>query len=234
MDMDVMFNLHRIKSKIASPPVPETASASSSGLRTKSRDSRQPSESDGVAPSGELIMRKGGEIVFDNVTFGYSEDRPILRGISFTIPAGKRVAFVGTSGSGEFYDPISGTISIDSQDIRSVNVDSLRRHIAVVPQDTILFNQSIFYNIAYGRPDASKEQVYEAAKRAAIHDVIVDKFPKGYDTPVGERGLMVSGGEKQRVQLARVFLKDSPIVLFDEATSALDQTTETAILNTIR
>nr|KAJ3419422.1 Iron-sulfur clusters transporter atm1, mitochondrial [Polyrhizophydium stewartii] len=217
MDMDVMFRLLRIESKI--------------------QDAKT------TAPPSDLVLTRGGEIVFDNVKFGYTPDRPILNGISFTIGAGKRVAFVGLSGCGKstilrllfrFYDPESGAIAIDGQDLRAVKLDSLRRQLGVVPQDTILFNQTIFYNIAYGRPDATPEEVHAAARRAALHDVIVGRFPEGYQTRVGERGLMISGGEKQRVQLARLFLKDPPIMMFDEATSALDQATETAIMQTTR
>ena len=213
IDMDVMFALHRIKSKIAD------------------------------SPHAKPLCLTAGEIKFDRVSFGYIPARPILTDLSFTIPAGSRVGFVGPSGCGKstllklifrFFDPTSGSIAIDGQDVSSVQLASLRSCIAVVPQDTILFNQSIYYNIAYGRPEALKHHVHEAAKKALIHDTITTKFPEGYETRVGERGLMVSGGEKQRVQLARVFLKDAPIILFDEATSALDQATETSIMNTTR
>eukprot|EP00249_Psilotum_nudum_P019399 c27231_g1_i1 orf=391-2952(+) len=183
-----------------------------------------------------------GTIQFEDVHFGYLPDRPILAGASFEVPGGKSVAIVGTSGSGKstilrllyhFYDCSSGSVKIDGQDIKDVTLESLRHSIAVVPQDTVLFNDSIFYNIQYGRMSATKEEVYEAAKRAAIHDVIMT-FPEKYGTIVGERGLKLSGGEKQRVALARAFLKSPPIWLCDEATSALDSTTEAEILSTLK
>ncbi|KAL2930227.1 ABC transporter B family member 25 mitochondrial, partial [Bienertia sinuspersici] len=184
----------------------------------------------------------GGDIRFDNVHFSYLTDRKILDGISFAVPAGRSVAIVGTSGSGKstilrllfrFFDPHSGHITIDGQDISEVTLDSLRKSIGVVPQDTVLFNDSIFHNIHYGNLTASAEEVYEAARRAAIHDTIM-KFPDKYSTVVGERGLKLSGGEKQRVALARAFLKSPPILLCDEATSALDSTTEAEILSALR
>ncbi|KAH7290489.1 hypothetical protein KP509_30G050700 [Ceratopteris richardii] len=172
----------------------------------------------------------------------YVEGRTILNDTTFEVPGGKSVAVVGTSGSGKstilrllyrLYDCQSGFIKIDGQDIQKVSLDSLRNSIAVVPQDTVLFNDSIFYNIHYGRLTATKEEVYDAARMAAIHNVILS-FPKGYDTQVGERGLKLSGGEKQRVALARAFLKGSPIMVCDEATSALDSGTEAEILSTFR
>jgi len=215
MDMDLMFRLQNIKSS-----VPEIE----------------------AAPEIDLD-RKGGEIRFEDVTFGYNKERkPILNHISFTIPAGSRVAFVGPSGGGKstilrllqrFYDPQEGKIYIDDQDISKVRIRSLRHSFGIVPQDTPLFNQSIFYNIAYAKPDATPEEVYEAAKKAKIHDVIVNQFPDGYNTKVGQRGTMISGGEKQRVALARAILKNPRILLFDEATSALDTTTERSIMNNI-
>ena len=183
------------------------------------------------------LQLKGGEIVFDRVSFAF-KDRQILNEASFTIPAGKTVAIVGASGSGKstllrllyrFYDPDSGRILIDGQELRDVRVDSVRAAIGVVPQDTILFNDSILYNIAYGRPSASKEEVIEAAKLARIHDSIM-RMSEGYDSVVGERGLKLSGGEKQRVSIARMILKRPSIVLNDEATSALDSTTESELL----
>ncbi|KAL2225455.1 UNVERIFIED_CONTAM: ABC transporter B family member 25 [Sesamum indicum] len=172
----------------------------------------------------------------------YLPDRKILDGISFVVPAGKSVAIVGTSGSGKstilrllfrFFDTHSGCIKIDGQDIRTVTLESLRKSIGVVPQDTVLFNDTIFHNIHYGRLSATEEEVYDAARRAAIHDTIMN-FPEKYSTVVGERGLKLSGGEKQRVALARTFLKAPPILFCDEATSALDSTTEAEILNALK
>ena len=183
------------------------------------------------------LQLRGGEIVFDRVSFAF-KDRQILQEASFTIPAGKTVAIVGASGSGKstllrllyrFYDPDQGRILIDGQELREVTVDSVRAAIGVVPQDTILFNDSILYNIAYGRPSASREEVIEAAKLARIHDTIM-RMPEGYDSVVGERGLKLSGGEKQRVSIARMILKRPSIVLNDEATSALDSSTESELL----
>ncbi|KAK7276146.1 hypothetical protein RIF29_17279 [Crotalaria pallida] len=184
----------------------------------------------------------GGSIQFENVHFSYLTERKILDGVSLILPAGKSVAIVGTSGSGKstilrlifrFFDPLSGSIKIDDQDIREVTLESLRNSIGVVPQDTVLFNDTIFHNIHYGRLSATKEEVYEAAQRAAIHDTIMN-FPDKYSTVVGERGLKLSGGEKQRVALARAFLKAPAILLCDEATSALDSTTEAEILNALK
>ncbi len=178
-----------------------------------------------------------GEVKFDRVNFAYNPDRPILHDVSFTIPAGATVAVVGSSGSGKstlarllfrFYDVGAGSITIDRQDIRHVTQDSLRAAIGVVPQDTVLFNDSIYYNIAYGRPDASREEVVEAARAAHILDFI-EGLPQGWDTVVGERGLKLSGGEKQRVAIARTLLKNPAILILDEATSALDTGTEKAI-----
>ncbi|KAH0906735.1 hypothetical protein HID58_038562 [Brassica napus] len=188
------------------------------------------------------LVLKGGSIQFENVHFSYVPERKILDGISFVVPAGKSVAIVGTSGSGKstilrmlfrFYDTDSGTVRIDGQDIKEVRLDSLRSSIGVVPQDTVLFNDTIFHNIHYGRLSATEEEVYDAARRAAIHDTI-SNFPDKYSTVVGERGLKLSGGEKQRVALARAFLKSPAILLCDEATSALDSTTEAEILNALK
>ncbi|XP_024393647.1 ABC transporter B family member 25, mitochondrial isoform X2 [Physcomitrium patens] len=193
-------------------------------------------------PYAKPLQLKGGTISFDNVHFGYLTDRSILNGISFDVPAGNSVAIVGTSGSGKstilrllyrFFDCDSGSLKIDDQDVRDVTLDRLRSCMGVVPQDTVLFNDTIFYNIQYGRMTASKEEVIEAARQAAIHDVIM-RFPDQYETRVGERGLKLSGGEKQRVALARAFLKASPILLCDEATSALDSSTEGEILASLR
>ncbi|KAK7385638.1 hypothetical protein VNO78_31389 [Psophocarpus tetragonolobus] len=185
---------------------------------------------------------KGGRIQFENVHFSYLTERKILDGISLVVPAGKSVAIVGTSGSGKstilrllfrFFDPHSGSIKIDDQDIQEVTLDSLRKSIGVVPQDTVLFNDTIFHNIHYGRLSATKEEVYEAAQQAAIHNTIMN-FPNQYSTVVGERGLKLSGGEKQRVALARAFLKAPAILLCDEATSALDSTTEAEVLTALK
>ncbi|KAI5302528.1 hypothetical protein KEM56_000611 [Ascosphaera pollenicola] len=188
-----------------------------------------------------LQLRRGGEIRFDNVTFGYHPDRPVLKNASFTIPAGQKFAIVGPSGCGKstilrllfrFYDTQSGHIYIDGQDIRELSLESLRRAIGVVPQDTPLFNASIERNLKYGRINATHEEVEDAAKRAHL-DTLIARLPEGYDTPVGERGMMISGGEKQRLAIARLILKDPPILFFDEATSALDTYTETALLQNI-
>ncbi len=179
----------------------------------------------------------GAAIEFDEVDFGYDSRRAILRKVSFCVPAGKTVAIVGTTGAGKstigrllyrFFDVDGGAIRIDGQDIRDVTQDSLRRAIGIVPQDTVLFNQSISFNIAYGRPDASADEIVQAAQSAHI-DAFISKLPDGYETAVGERGLKLSGGEKQRVAIARTILKNPPILLLDEATSALDTRTERLI-----
>ena len=176
-------------------------------------------------------------MTLDNVSFAYSQDRPILKQASIRVDAGETVAIVGPSGSGKstigrllfrFYDAAGGAVRIDGQDIRNVTQDSLHAAIGVVPQDTVLFNDTIGYNIAYGREGATQADVEEAARAAQIHDFIIG-LPEGYDTQVGERGLKLSGGEKQRVGIARTFLKDPPILLLDEATSALDSETEHGI-----
>ncbi len=190
------------------------------------------------APHAPALQLSGSPTVkFESVVFAYEATRPILHGISFEIPAGKTVAVVGPSGSGKstlarllfrFYDVGSGAITIDGQDIRCVTQASVRRAMGIVPQDTVLFNDTVRYNIAYGRTDASDAEVEQAAKAAHIHDFIA-ATPKGYDTMVGERGLKLSGGEKQRVAIARTLLKNPPIVIFDEATSALDSANERAI-----
>jgi len=188
-------------------------------------------------PGAPALTVSGGEIAFEDVHFAYDERRPVLNGISFTVPAGKSVAIVGPSGAGKstisrllfrFYDVTGGHIRIDGQDIREVTQGSLRAVIGMVPQDTVLFNDTIFYNVAYGRPDASPAEVERAARLARIHDFVMNQ-PDGYHTVVGERGLKLSGGEKQRVAIARTLLKDPPIMLFDEATSALDTHTERGI-----
>ncbi|TQV99339.1 hypothetical protein V2A60_004813 [Cordyceps javanica] len=209
LDMETLFNLQKVNVSITDKP----------GAK-------------------ELALTKGGEIRFENVNFGYHPDRPILQNLSLTIPAGKKVAIVGPSGCGKStllrllfrsYDTQGGRILIDDQDIRDVQVDSLRQAIGVVPQDTPLFNDTVEHNIRYGSIDATHEQVVAAAQRARIHDTI-EKFPEGYDTKVGERGLMISGGEKQRLAMSRLLLKDPPLLFFDEATSALDTHTEQALM----
>ncbi|CAK9784553.1 unnamed protein product [Cutaneotrichosporon oleaginosum] len=211
IDMEVMFNLQNVKPLVHDKPH--------------------------VKP----LHLRGGEIRFENVNFGYHPDRPILQNLSLTIPAGKKVALVGPSGCGKstifrllfrFYDPQSGRILVDGQDIQDVSLDSLRRAVGVVPQDTPLFHKDILHNIRYGRLDASEAEVLEAARKAQL-DKTIARLPEGYATKVGERGLMISGGEKQRVAVARLLLKDSPINFFDEATSALDVYTETEIMRNI-
>ena len=224
-DLDKMFTLMDREREVADPP--------------------------GAQP---LALQGAPEVRFEAVDFAYEPDRPILHGIGFTIPAGKTVAVVGPSGSGKstlarllfrFYDvgslPLGtdgpgqgasarqgGRILINGQDLRDVTQASVRQAIGIVPQDTVLFNDSVAYNIAYGRPGASQEEIEGAARAARIHDFIVST-PKGYETAVGERGLKLSGGEKQRVAIARTLLKDPPILVFDEATSALDSANERAI-----
>jgi ATP-binding cassette subfamily B protein len=186
------------------------------------------------APGAVPLAITGPTVSFENVHFAYDPDRPILKGVSFTVPAGKTIAVVGPSGAGKstisrllyrFYDVTSGRITIDGQDVRDVTQASLRAAIGMVPQDTVLFNDTIRYNIGYGRPDASESDVEEAAGMAQIGPFIAS-LPKGFDTPVGERGLKLSGGEKQRVAIARTILKGPPILILDEATSALDTKTE--------
>lgn len=188
-------------------------------------------------PGAIELRTERASIEFDAVDFSYEPNRQILHGVSFTIPAGHTVAVVGSSGAGKstlsrllfrFYDITGGSLRIDGTDVRDITQASLRRHIGIVPQDTVLFNDSILYNIAYGNPSASNEQIIAAAKAARIHDFVVS-LPDGYDTEVGERGLKLSGGEKQRVAIARTLLKNPPILILDEATSALDTRTERAI-----
>ncbi len=189
------------------------------------------------APGAATLDIGAGEVVFENVQFGYDPRRPILKGISFTVPAGKTTAIVGPTGAGKstisrllfrFYDVNQGRILIDGQDIREVTQASLRAAIGIVPQDTVLFNDTVYYNIAYGRPGAIKTEIEAAARLAQIHEFIVST-PDGYETKVGERGLKLSGGEKQRVAIARTILKQPRILMFDEATSALDTHTEKEI-----
>jgi ATP-binding cassette subfamily B protein len=188
-------------------------------------------------PGARPLVVTKGEIRFENVGFSYEGDRTILKDLSFEVPAGKMVAIVGPSGAGKstisrilfrFYDIHSGRVAIDGQDIREVTQKSLRTAIGVVPQDTVLFNDTILYNIRYGRFDATDEEVFAAARLAQI-DAFIRTLPQGYKTMVGERGLKLSGGEKQRVAIARTILKGPPILILDEATSALDSHTERQI-----
>ena len=185
-------------------------------------------------PGAPALAVTGGEVVLDDVRFGYDAERAILKGVTIRVPAGQSVAIVGSTGSGKstigrllfrFYDVTGGSLKIDGQDVREVTQDSLHAAIGVVPQDTVLFNDTIRYNIAYGRANASEEEIFAAARAAQIHQFILS-LPKGYETQVGERGLKLSGGEKQRVGIARTLLKNPPILLLDEATSALDSETE--------
>jgi ATP-binding cassette, subfamily B, heavy metal transporter len=193
-------------------------------------------------PDAQPLDVNGGAVAFDHVDFGYDSRRPILRDVSFTVPSGKTVAIVGPSGAGKstisrllfrFYDVNGGAVRIDGQDIASATQESLREAIGIVPQDTVLFNDSIYYNILYGRPGATQSEVEKAARLARIHDFIT-ALPDGYETNVGERGLKLSGGEKQRVAIARTILKRPAILLFDEATSALDTHTEKEIQESLR
>ncbi|MBD1205580.1 MAG: ABC transporter ATP-binding protein/permease [Rhodobacteraceae bacterium] len=193
-------------------------------------------------PGAPALVVRGGAVEFDRVDFGYDAARPILKGISLSVPAGQRYALVGPSGSGKstigrlmfrFYDVNGGAIRIDGQDLRDVTQSSIHAQIGVVPQDTVLFNDTVRYNIAYGRDGATEEDIVAAAKAAKIHDFIVS-LPEGYETKVGERGLKLSGGEKQRVGIARTLLKDPPILILDEATSALDTQTERDIQDSLR
>lgn len=214
LDMQSMFGLMNIKSAIQSKP---------------------------NAPR-LILSPANASLVFDNVKFGYTEGRNILDGMSFEVPAGKKLAIVGGSGCGKstivrllyrFYDPFSGRVLINGQDIRHVDIDSLRKQIAVVPQDAVLFHDTIKYNINYGNFQATEEKVIAASKLSELHDSIM-RWPNQYDTQVGERGLKLSGGEKQRVSIARAILKDSPILIFDEATSSLDSITEAKIMTALR
>jgi ATP-binding cassette subfamily B protein len=212
VDMEAMFTLMREDREVADPP--------------------------GAQP----LAATAGEIRFEDVRFGYRPDREILKGVSFTVPPGRTLAIVGPTGAGKstisrllfrFYDATGGRVLIDGQDIRTVQQDSVRAAIGVVPQDTVLFNDTIRYNIAYGRPGATQEQVEAAARAAQVHDFVL-RLPDGYDTKVGERGLKLSGGEKQRVAIARTLLKNPRIVILDEATSALDTRTEQDIQAALR
>ena len=193
-------------------------------------------------PDAKPLVVSGGEVVFDAVDFSYESNRTILHNLNLKIGAGQTVAVVGPSGSGKstigrllfrFYDVGNGSLKIDGQDVRDITQNSLRAQIGVVPQDTVLFNDTVGYNIAYGRPDASEAEIIEATKAAQIYDFIM-QLPDGFDTQVGERGLKLSGGEKQRVGIARTLLKNPPILLLDEATSALDSETEQDILESLK
>ncbi|MCC2975571.1 ABC transporter ATP-binding protein/permease [Sphingomonas sp. PL-96] len=199
-----------------------------------------PAEVEDVADAPALAVSRG-HVRFENVRFGYDPERPILKGIDLDVPAGTTLAVVGPSGAGKstltrllfrFYDPTGGRITIDGQDIARVRQDSLRTAIGIVPQDTVLFNDTVGYNIAYGRNGATADEIAEAARGAAI-EPFIQSLPDGYDTRVGERGLKLSGGEKQRVAIARTLLKNPPVLILDEATSALDSRTEADILATL-
>jgi ABC-type transport system involved in Fe-S cluster assembly fused permease/ATPase subunit len=217
VDMEQMFALLRVQREIVDKP----------GAK---------------ALTEHLAEGAAGEVIFENVRFGYQSNRTILQGIDFSVPAGGKLAIVGPTGAGKstisrllfrFYDVTGGRILIDGQDIRDVTQDSLRTAIGVVPQDTVLFNDTIRYNIGYGRPGASQADIEQAARSAQVHDFVL-KLPDGYDTKVGERGLKLSGGEKQRVAIARTILKDPRILVLDEATSALDSRTEQEIQTALR
>jgi len=244
-DMEKMFGLLNEHREIADSPDAAILQAGSAEVRPR-HGAAEPAGA-GVAAS-HLLPQSAGyasnvlEVHFDNVCFAYAPDRQILFDVSFTIPAGHTVAVVGESGAGKstlsrllfrFYDVQQGGIFIDGQDIRGVTQISLRAAIGIVPQDTVLFNDTIYYNIAYGRPDATREEVIAAAQSAHIHSFI-DSLPQGYDSMVGERGLKLSGGEKQRVAIARAILKNPAILIFDEATSALDSKSEKAIQAELR
>ncbi|GAA5857747.1 hypothetical protein JCM1840_000893 [Sporobolomyces johnsonii] len=212
IDMDALFNLQSV------------------GLAIKDSPNAKP-----------LALNRGGEIRFENVAFGYHPDRPIFRNVSFTIPAGKKVALVGPSGCGKstvfrllfrFYEPSQGKIFIDGQELSDIELESLRKEIGVVPQETPLFHSDIMHNIRYGRLDATDEEVKEAARLANVSKTI-EGLPDRWETKVGERGMMISGGEKQRLAVARLLLKDPKILFFDEATSALDSTTEADLMRNI-
>jgi ATP-binding cassette subfamily B protein len=217
VDMEALFRLLEVKAEIADKP--------------------------GAARLAEhLADGPAGEVVFDDVHFAYRPDRQILKGVSFRVPPGGKLAIVGPTGAGKstisrllfrFYDTTAGAVRIDGQDVRDVTQASLRAAIGVVPQDTVLFNDTIRYNIAYGRPGASQEEIEAAARLAQVHDFVL-RLPEGYDTRVGERGLKLSGGEKQRVAIARTILKDPRILILDEATSALDTRTEQDIQAALR
>jgi ATP-binding cassette subfamily B (MDR/TAP) protein 7 len=222
IDMSAMFALLKERSQIQDAP----SAVALSDLSVK---------------RGPIYGNGTHDLELESVSFGYNASRNILRDVSLRVPAGTSCALVGTSGSGKstilrllyrFYDPMSGSVKIDGHDVREITLDSLRQAIGVVPQDLVLFNDTVEYNIRYGRLDATEEEVRQAARHAAIHDQI-EAFPQGYHTLVGERGLKLSGGEKQRIALARAFLKQPAIALLDEPTSALDSGTEKAVLGAL-
>ena len=194
------------------------------------------------APGARTLSARRPAVRFEQVRFAYGPGRTILDGVDFEIPSGRKLAVVGASGAGKstlarllfrFYDVSGGAIRVDGVDVRQISQESLRTHIGVVPQDTVLFNDTLYYNIAYGRPDAARADVEHAARLAHL-DAFIARLPEGYDTKVGERGLKLSGGEKQRVAIARALLKDPPVMVFDEATSSLDSGSEQAILEALR
>ena len=237
-DLDKMFTLMEREREIADLPgalplaLGEVRSSGPGGCHGGPQDCHC-----GLDPQSMSPGQGNASVSFNNVSFAYDPARPILHDISFEIPAGKTVAVVGPSGSGKstlarlmfrFYDVQQGQILIAGQDIKQVTQASVRQAIGIVPQDTVLFNDTVEYNIAYGQPGATHEQVVDAASSAHIHSFI-SATPKGYDTMVGERGLKLSGGEKQRVAIARTLLKNPPVLIFDEATSALDSANERAI-----
>jgi len=193
-------------------------------------------------PHAPPLQLTQGNIEFDDVSFGYDPSQQLLSNLSFTVKPGRTLAIVGASGSGKstvlrllfrFYDPTAGAIRIDGQDLRDIELNSVRKQLGVVPQDVVLFNESIRFNIAYGRPGATDEEVERAAKQARIHEAVL-RMPAGYDTLVGERGLKLSGGEKQRLAIARALIHDAPILLCDEATSAVDTVTEAEVFSELR
>ena len=237
-DLDKMFSLIEREREVADLPGAEPLKLSLPLGEGRGEGPREaPAGHSLPLPAGEGRGEGGASVTFSHVNFAYEAARPILHDISFEIPAGKTVAVVGPSGSGKstlarllfrFYDVQQGQILIDGQDIKQVTQASVRQAIGIVPQDTVLFNDTVEYNIAYGKPGATRAEVEEAARSAHIHNFI-SVTPRGYDTMVGERGLKLSGGEKQRVAIARTLLKNPPILIFDEATSALDSANERAI-----
>jgi len=244
-DMEKMFSLLDEHREIADAPDAATLQVGSAAVRPR-HGAAEPAGA-GVAASHPLPQTAVSDsnvsgVRFEHVSFSYAPDRQILFDVSFVIPAGHKVAVVGASGAGKstlsrllfrFYDVQQGRILINGQDIRGVTQTSLRAAIGIVPQDTVLFNDTIYYNIAYGRPGATREEIITAAQAAHIHDFI-ELLPQGYDSMVGERGLKLSGGEKQRVAIARAILKNPAILIFDEATSALDSKSEKAIQAELR